>query len=176
VTVRIALVLFVCLAASVLESVFPFLLHLRDARADLLLCVVLYLALHDEWVQGAALSLGAGYLADLTSATPAGFYTFLAVLTFVVVRLTGSAFKSEAGPQIAVLAFFASLAHSLVASALFRFVIPGERALLLHVSGAIWSAVATGLGALLVFAVLRRIDAGFLHGEAAPRASSGKGF
>ncbi|HET9753312.1 MAG TPA: rod shape-determining protein MreD, partial [Myxococcales bacterium] len=78
---RNAIILAVCVGLSVLESVIPFLFHLRAARPDLLLVVVLYLALHDDVVQGAALSAGAGYLSDLTSATPAFLYTFLAVLT-----------------------------------------------------------------------------------------------
>src|SRR5207244_10282542 len=86
-TLRNALVVLVCVAASIIESTVPFLFHLKAARADLLLSVVLYLALHDEVVQGAALSLAAGYLADLTSATPPCLYTVLAVFTFVVVRL-----------------------------------------------------------------------------------------
>jgi rod shape-determining protein MreD len=170
-TARAAVILLVCLAASVLESSLPFLFHVRDARADLLLCVILYLALHDEWVQGATLSLCAGYLADLSSATPPCLYSFLAVVTFVVVRVTASAFKAEGGPQAAVLAFAASLAHSLLASVLFRFVVPDEKGMLLHVGGAIWSAVATGLSALVVFPILLGIDRSFQQGEAAPRES-----
>src|SRR5207244_7009939 len=100
-TLRNALVVLVCVAASIIESTVPFLFHLKAARADLLLSVVLYLALNDEVVQGAALSLAAGYLSDLTSATPPCLYTFLAVLTFVVIRLAGSAIKTDGGPQSA---------------------------------------------------------------------------
>jgi len=40
VTWRNALVLLVCVAASILESTVPFLFHLKAARADLLLSVV----------------------------------------------------------------------------------------------------------------------------------------
>ena len=74
---RIFLVLLVCLVATVVESVFPFLFGLSRARADLLLSVVLYLALNDEVVMGAGLSALAGYLGELGSATPVGLYTFL---------------------------------------------------------------------------------------------------
>ena len=175
-TLRLALVLLVCFAASVVESVVPLLAGLRDARPDLLLCVVLYVALHDEWVPGAALALCTGYLSDLSSATPTGLYGFLAVLTFVVVRTTASAFKAERGFPVAVLAFAASLVHSLFAAVLFRFVMRGvSGSFLLHTSGVLWSAAATGVGAIPVFAVLSRIDKGFLQGEAAPRAAR-KGF
>ena len=90
---RIFLVLLVCLVATVVEYVFPFLFGHSRARADLLLSVVLYLALNDEVVMGAGLSALAGYLGELGSATPVGLYTFLAVLTWAVVRVT--AFVSQ---------------------------------------------------------------------------------
>lgn len=160
-SLRIALVVLVCLLFSVLESSVPFLLHLRAARADLLLSVVLYLALHDDVVEGAGLSAVAGYLADLTSATPACLYTFLAVLTFVVVRTTGSALKTEGGFQSAAIAFAASLVHSALATVLLSFV----GGFSLQVSPLLWSALGTAIAAPFVFYVLRRIDAGFLHAE-----------
>ena len=162
-SLRIALIVLVCLLCSVLESVAPFLLHLRAARADLLLSVVLYLALHDDVVEGAALSAVAGYLADLTSATPACLYTFLAVLTFVVVRTTGSALRTEGGVQSAAIAFAASLAHSVIAAVLLGFVASGSFSF--QVSPLLWSALGTAIAAPFVFYVLRRIDAGFLHAE-----------
>ena len=159
---------------SVVESTVPLLFGLRDARPDLLLGVVIYVALHDEWVPGAALALCTGYLADLSAATPTGLYSFLAVLTFVVLRATASAFKAERGFPVAVLAFAASLVHTYFAAVLFRFVVKGQGSsgsFQLHTAGALWSAAATGLGAIAVFAVLSRIDKGFLQGEAAPRAA-----
>ena len=162
-TLRIVLVIGVCVILAVLESVIPFLFHLRAARPDLLLSVVLYLALHDDIMEGAALSAAAGYLSDLTSATPAFLYTFLAVLTFVVVRMAGSALRTEGGIQSAVVAFGASVIHSLVASLLFGFVV----AVGFHVElpSLLWSAFGTALAAPFVFAILRRLDAGFMKAE-----------
>ena len=163
---RIALVLLVAVGLAILESVIPHLLHLKSARPDLLLIVVLYLALRDDVVQGAALSAAAGYLSDLTSATPAFLYTFLAVLTFVVVRTAGSALRTEGGVQAAAVAFGASLGHSLVAALVFGS-FPGA-GFHLELSPLLWSAFGTAVAAPLVFSVLRRLDAGFLHGEEAP--------
>src|SRR5256886_4361848 len=157
-TLRNGLVLLVCLLASILESTVPFLPHLRGGGADLLLSVVLYLALNDEVVQGAALSLAAGYLSDLTSATPPCLYTVLAVLTFVVVRLAGSAIKTHGGPQSAAVAFAASLIHSSLAAVLFYFVAPGSEGLVLQFVPLFWSALATAIAAPAVFSVLRRLD------------------
>jgi len=152
VNLRNALVLGVCLLASILESTVPFLLHLKAARADLLLSVVLYLALNDEVVQGAALSLAAAY-------------PVLAVLTFVVVRLAGSAIKTHGGPQSAAVAFAASLIHSSLAAVLFYFVAPGSEGLVLQFVPLFWSALATAIAAPAVFSVLRRLDAKLVPAE-----------
>lgn len=162
-TLRVLLVVLVCMALAVVESVVPFLLHLRSARPDLLLVAVLYLALHDDIVQGASLSAVAGYFADLTSATPAFLYTFLAVFTFVVLRMGGSALKTEGGVQSAAVAFGASLLHSLVATAAFGFFTGAG--FHLELAPLLWSALGTACAAPVVFYFLRRLDAGFLHAD-----------
>jgi rod shape-determining protein MreD len=161
-TLRNGLLLLVCVAAAVLEASVPVMLPhpLRALRADLMLAVVIYLALNDEWIEGAALSFVAGYLSDLAAATPAGIYTFLAVLTFVVVRTTGSAFKAEGGLQAALLAAVVNLVHALLASLVFRLLLPGSSLGLRP--GLLWSALATGFGAIPTFAVLRALDSRFL--------------
>ena len=166
-TVRTVMVVLVCVGASILESVFPFLFHLRAARADLLLSAVLYLALNDDVVQGAALSLVAGYLSDLTSATPACLYAVLAVFTFIVVRVLGSAIKTDGGVQSAAVAAVASVIHSSLAAVLFYFVAPGSEGLVLQFQPLFWSAISTAAAAPLVFSVLRRVDAHFLPPESA---------
>jgi rod shape-determining protein MreD len=169
VILRSALVLGICLALSILESVFPFVLHLQSARADLLLIVVLYLALNDEVIPGAALSLGAGYISDLTSATPTCLYALLAVFTFAVVRIGGNALKTEGGVQSMGVAFVASLIHSTLAGVLFYFVSPGSEGLVLKLPPLLWSAVATACAAPFVFFILRRLDKGFVPADAAFR-------
>lgn len=164
-TLRVALILGVCVVLSVVESVIPFLFHLRAARPDLLFVVVLYLALHDDVVQGAALSGAAGYLSDLSSATPAFLYTFLAVLTFVVVRIAGAALRTEGGVQSALVAFGASMVHSLIATMVFGFFTGAG--FHLEMSTLLWSAFGTAVAAPFVFAILGRVDAAFRHGEEA---------
>ena len=164
-SLRAGLVLLVAAALAILESVIPHLLHLRAARPDLLLVVVLYLALRDDVVQGAALSAATGYLSDLTSATPAYLYTFLAVLTFVVVRTAGAALRTDGGIQSAAVAFGASLGHSLLATLVFgAFTGAG---LHLETGPLLWSAFGTAIAAPFVFAVLRRVDQGFEHADEA---------
>jgi rod shape-determining protein MreD len=163
-TLRVVLVVLICVALAVVESVVPFLFHLRSARPDLLLVVVLYLALHDDVMEGAALSAVAGYLSDLTSATPAFLYTFLAVLTFVVLRLGGSALKTEGGLQSAAVAFGASLIHSVIAALIFGFFTGAG--FHFEIAPLLWSAVGTAIAAPIVFAILRRLDAGFLQRDA----------
>jgi rod shape-determining protein MreD len=162
-TLRNALVVAVCAVLAIVESVLPFLLHLTAARPDLLLVVVLYLALRDDVMEGAALSAAAGYFSDLTSSTPAFLYTFLAVLTFVVLRTVGSGLKTEGGAQSAVVAFGASIVHSVIATLVFGFFTGAG----FHweVRALLWSAFGTAVAAPVVFAVLRRLDAGFLPRE-----------
>ncbi len=161
-TLRNLLIVCVCFLVAVLESTIPVLLppFMRSLRADLLLAVVLYLALHDEWVQGAGLSFFAGYLSDLSAATPAGIYAFLAVLTFVIVRTTASAFRADGGLEAAALAFVASLIHALFATLLFKLLF-SDSSLSLHIAW-LGSAFATGLGAMPIFALLRRLDESLL--------------
>lgn len=163
-TLRIAVVVLICMALAVVESVVPFLLHLRTARPDLLLVLVLYLALNDDVVQGASLSAVAGYFSDLTSATPPFLYTFLAVLTFVVLRLAGSALKTEGGVQSAAVAFGASMVHSVIASAVFGFFTGAG--FHFELAATLWSAMGTALAAPAVFYLLRRLDARLMHLEA----------
>ncbi len=161
-SLRVALVVLLCLVATVVESASPFLLHLGRARADLLLSVVLYLALNDEIIAGAGLSALAGYLGEISSATPAGLYTFLAVLTWAIVRLSARGLRSEGGALSALIAFGASLIHSLAAAGLFFLVAPAPADLGWRFSAALPSALMTAAAAPIVFGLLRRIDALFL--------------
>jgi cell shape-determining protein MreD len=124
---------------------------------------VLYLALHDDVVQGAALSAVAGYLSDLTSATPAFLYTFLAVLTFVLMRMFGTALKTEGGIQSAAVAFGASLVHSFIATLVFGFFTGAG--MHFEFGPMLWSGLGTASAAPFVFYILRRLDAGFMHAE-----------
>ena len=167
-TLRIFLVLLTCVALAVAESVVPFLVHLRAARVDFLIVVVLYLAVHDDVMEGAALSAVAGYLADLTSATPAFLYTFLAVFTFVVLRTLGSGLRTESAAQTALVAFGTAVVHSVLASVMLG-LFTGTG---IHVQAGplLWSAGSTALLAPFVIAFLRRLDALFVRVEGpAPR-------
>ena len=85
----------------------------------------------------------------------------------VLVRTAGAALRTEGGIQSAVVAFGASLGHSLLATLVFgAFTGAGMH---FELGPMLWSAFGTALAAPLVFAVLRRVDAGLLHGEEAAR-------
>jgi rod shape-determining protein MreD len=159
---RVSLVLLVCLVASVAESVFPFLLGLTRARADLLLSVVLYLALNDEILTGAGLSAVAGYLGEIGSASPPGLSVFLAVLTWVIVRLGARGLRSDGGPLSALIAFGACLAHAALAAGLYYLVSPAPAELSFRLTTALPSALMTAAMAPVVFGLLHRIDALFI--------------
>ena len=91
----------------------------------------------------------------------------LAVLTFVVVRLAGSAVKTGGGPQSAAVAFVASLIHSSLAAVLFYFVAQGSEGLVLKFVPLFWSALGTAIAAPAVFSVLRRLDTKLVPAEGA---------
>jgi hypothetical protein len=104
----------------------------------------------------------------LSSATPPFLYTFLAVLTFVVLRTVGSGLKTDSGLQAALVAFGTAIGHSLIASVVLGF-FTGTG---IHPQTApmLWSAFGTALCAPFVFAILRRLDALFVHVDGpAPR-------
>jgi len=85
------------------------------------------------------------------------------VLTFVVLRMGGSALKTEGGVQSAAVAFGASLVHAVIATVVFGFFTgSGIR---LDLAPLLWSALGTALAAPLVFSLLRRLDANFLHSD-----------
>ena len=83
-----------------------------------------------------------------------------------MVRTAGAALRTEGGIQSAAVAFGASLGHSLLATLVFGFFTGAG--MHFELGPMLWSAFGTALAAPLVFAVLRRVDAGFQHGEEAP--------
>ncbi len=157
---RIFATLFVLQVLALLQTTLPLALGFSVARADLLLVAVLFLAFNAPTVEGAALSLAAGYLQDLHAATPDGTYALLAVVMFVATRLVGAYLHAEGGLLAVAVALVATLVHTVMAAALVRFVAKqgDDGALLRALSAAMPCAVLTGLAAPLVFRVLRWIE------------------
>lgn len=121
---------------------------------------LVHLALTAGNVEGAVAAAGVGYVLDLTSGTPKGLMTFLAVAVFLAARLVGAAVDVRGRLGFALLSGAAALGLSVGAVAL-------QRAAALPEAQPGWGllprmlveAVLTGLLAPLVLVALRRLDA-----------------
>lgn len=149
----------IALSALVLASVqtaLPAALGLSTTRLDLLTCMVVWLGLYAPTVvQGAALSLWCGYLADVYSGGPPVLFTFLAAVLFVASRLIAAQLAGEGWFFAASLGFGASAVQGLSAFALLWLMQSAERS-----PAVLWSvpktALATALFAPVVFFLMRQ--------------------
>jgi len=142
VTWRAGLVLLVAAGLAILESVIPHLFHLR-ARGRISCSSSCSTWAARRVVQGAALSAATGYLSDLSSATPAFLYTFLAVLTSCGAD-RGSRAAHRGRHPVRRGGLRRDSRHSLVATLIFGFFTGSG----LHFEAAplLWSAFGTALG------------------------------
>ncbi len=121
-------------------------------------CVV-YLAIHAGNVEGSVGAAGVGYVLDLATGTTKGLMTFLAVVTFVLVRALNAAVDVRGRWGFAALSAAAALLLSVGALILVRMaapveVTPGFRLL----PRMLLEAVLTGAASPLVLGGMKRID------------------
>jgi rod shape-determining protein MreD len=121
-------------------------------------CVV-YLAIHAGTVDGSVGAAGVGYVLDLATGTTKGLLTFLAVVTFVLVRALNAAVDVRGRWGFAALTTAATLFVSVGALALVRIaapveVAPGVRLL----PRMLVEAALTGALSPLVLGGMKRID------------------
>jgi rod shape-determining protein MreD len=132
---------------------------------SLLAACVVYLGLQAGNVDGSVAAAGIGYVLDLVTGAPKGLMTFLAVLTFVMVRGVGAAVDVRGRAAFAALSGVAALWMSLGAMLLTRYTAPPEAApSSVLVPRMLLEAFVTALLAPLVLAGMRRID-GLFHRE-----------
>lgn len=121
-------------------------------------CVV-YLAIHGGNVEGSVGAAGVGYVLDLSTGTPKGLMTFLAVLVFLMIRAVNAAVDVRGRWGFAVLTAVATLFTSLGSLVLLRLatvpeLAPGLRLL----PRMVIEALLTGALAPLVLAGMKWID------------------
>lgn len=160
--VRVLVTLLMLVGLGAAQTTLPVVVPLSNARVDLLLAAILYFAFNSPTVEGAFLSLCAGYLQDLHASTPDFTHAFLAVLVFVIFRLVNAVLHVEGGWRAAAVAFAATLAHVLLKALLLDLVTtgPGEEGFLARALGdALPYAALTALVAPVVFRLLGGIEA-----------------
>jgi rod shape-determining protein MreD len=121
-------------------------------------CVV-YLAIHAGNVEGSVGAAGVGYVLDLGTGTTQGLMTFLAVVTFVMVRALNAAVDVRGRRGFAALTTGATLLLSLGALILVRMAAPDEVAPGFRlVPRMLVEALLTGALSPLVLGGMKRID------------------
>jgi cell shape-determining protein MreD len=132
----------------------------------LLAACVVYVALHGGNVDGSIAAFGIGYVLDVTSATPKGLMTFLAVALFLAVRAISAAVDLRGRAAFGLLSGVGAFLLSLGALVLLRNAASPEAA-----PGAallprmLLESLLTGLLAPALLVPLRRIDARFHREE-----------
>jgi rod shape-determining protein MreD len=154
---RFAVTVLLALVLLSVESVLVHRLGLALTRIDVTVALIAFLALRASTLEGAFSAFALGYMLDLMSGRPTGLYTFLAVLIFLVVRLGGSLVDVRSGLAFALLAAAADLLHSTLAVFLSWMT---TAALGFSVSALAVQALLTGLAALLLYPLLRKIGPG----------------
>ncbi len=124
-------------------------------------CVV-YLAIHAGNVDGSVGAAGVGYVLDLATGTTKGLMTFLAVVTFVLVRAVNAAVDVRGKWGFAALSAAATLLLSIGALVLVRMAAPVEVAPGLRlIPRMLLEAALTGAMSPLVLGGMKRIDGMF---------------
>ena len=149
-------------------------LHVTGATPSLLLPLVVFMGVHEySMARGAALSFTLGYLLDVFAAAPAGLFTFITVVTFVVSRAAGVRLAAQTLLTKIALALSFGLVQGVlivVLTAIFGNDPARPRALAFLV---LPHAVSTAIVAPFVFALAERIHAATITvprpGEGAPR-------
>ncbi len=152
-------ILFALLLLSV-ESALVKYFGFAVTRIDVTVVLVAFLALRAPTLEGAFAAFATGYLLDLMSGRPTGLYTFLAVLTFLMGRLAASLVDVRSPLSFALFAVAADAGHTLL-SVFFTWMTAKESS----TGGALLTGLPlqialTGLAAILLYPLLRRIDPG----------------
>jgi rod shape-determining protein MreD len=158
--VKFALTVLIALVLLTLEGVVVKYLGLTVARIDVTVVLVAFLALRAGTLEGALSAFGVGYLLDLMSGRPTGLYTFLAVLVFLVGRLTAQMVSVRSALAFALFAMAADLGHGLLAVGLSWLTSPTGQAVFSNLRALPLQVFLTGLAAVMLYPLLKRIDAG----------------
>lgn len=78
-------------------------------KPDLLLILVIYLGLAENYLRGGLVAFGLGCLQDVFAGNTLGLYGFVLLLTFLAVRSAADRFNTESSYLLLVLVFFGSL-------------------------------------------------------------------
>jgi hypothetical protein len=156
--VRLLVTLLLTLFFLAMESVVVKYLGLSVARIDVTVAIVAFLSLRAGLLEGAVASYAIGYLLDLMTGRPTGLYTLLAVVTFLLGRVAASLVDVRSGIAFALFAMAADAVHGFLAWAVTG--ISSKQIVLSGLSGLPLEVVLTGVAALLLHPLLKRLGVG----------------
>jgi rod shape-determining protein MreD len=143
-----------------LESVIVKYLGFSITRIDVTVTLVAFLALRASTQEGAISAFVIGYLLDLSTGRPTGLYTFLAVLIFLLGKLAASLVDVRSGPMFALFAMGSDFGHGLFAAFFTWLTTRKDAGSGFSLSTLPGEVLLTGLAALALYPLLRRIDPG----------------
>lgn len=134
---------------------------LSIARADVGVAAVLFFALRCNALEGAFGAAAVGYFVDVLSGQPSGLFVFTAVLTYLLARFVAPFVEAKRALAFAALAAPIDSLHNLTVWAL-SLIATAPGASREELLGAVpLAALLTSLAALLVWPVLKKLDAMF---------------
>jgi rod shape-determining protein MreD len=142
-----------------LESVVVKYLELPVSRIDVTVAMVAFLSLRAMPLEGAFSSFAIGYLLDLLSGRPTGLYTFLAVFTFLIGKLAASLVDVRSALMFVIFTMAADLGHGLLA-VFFSWLTSRDAVFGSTLSALPLQVALTGVAALCLYPLLRKIDSG----------------
>ncbi len=135
-------------------------------KVDVGLAVIAYFAMRSMPLEGAIGAFFVGYFQDLLCGHPTGLYPFLAVLVFVLARVSVAAVEVRGAAGFSVVAGLLSLGHNVFAY-LMTLVTEGENET--HSVAILTAALPTALLTLAVspgvFLVMKKIESRFTREE-----------
>jgi cell shape-determining protein MreD len=127
-------------------------------RIDATVAIVAFLALRANTLEGAFSSFVLGYLLDVMSGRATGLYTFLAVFLFLLARMAGSIVQVRSGLSFALFAACCDAVHGLLV--LFFSWMVFQNSAPYALSSLAAQTLLTGVAALLLYPLLRKLDPG----------------
>lgn len=157
---KFLLTVLMALVLLTIESVLVKYLGLSLVRIDVTVAILAFLALRANTLEGAFSAFAVGYLLDVMSGRPTWLFVFLAVFLFVIGRLAASLVDVRGGFSFALFAMGADALHGLLAT-FFNWMVSRDGDVMAGTLAELpLQVVLTGVGALLLYPLLKKIDPG----------------
>lgn len=140
-------------------SVFAQTFGMALTRIDVVMVLVVFLGLRANTSEGALGAFALGYMLDVFSGRPTGLFPFLAVLTFLLVRLAAGLVDARSRATYALFVAGATAINALLAT-FFNWLTSSteDGPVVISLGGLPMQVVLTALAAVLLWPLLRRFD------------------